>query len=659
MIRILLVAPVPLRFDLTQDQSYINDKTRAFMMPLHLATVAGLTPDRFHVDIWDEAVRGLADASPDFGSYDIVGCTGFTAHLSRATEVAAAARKLGMLTVVGGPGISSGPQNYYNDFDVLFIGEAEETWPQFLNDFEKGSYKKSYRQVASLDLRKTVTPNWDSVKEYAPNYLVGGVQTSRGCPFDCEFCDVSYLFGDKFRFKPHETVLQEVINMERMGVRVVVFCDDNFYGNPRYTKELLLKLRDLNNSFARPLVFASEMTINCAKNDEILELFADCNFAEIFIGIESPNMESLIETKALKNTGSDLVADIRKIQSYGIAVRGSLIVGFDHDSKSIFDQQFQFIQDAQLAGPSIRVLMAPPGTALWKRVQDEGRLLKGDKHGRYYGNPGTTNILPKQMTRIELHQGYLDLIERVYSWENFAYRVKHLLSGIKRRPKVPKQKIPWTRMAQFLYFALFKIDPKARVIVFDILWHTVKHCPYMLHRVTRVILRQYGYFNRPKLVSTIMDQIERETSGEFVPEIQDAAMLLSDDFKTEFVALFPRLYAAVSKELLDINDFELVMLIAFKEIAAAKGGELQEFTPGDQEKVFELTQREVQASNDRFQQAGGNIDLGSGELTLSSRMMGAQILRVLEQELSIAKLPAKPVVFQQEVDEVQPLKFVS
>ncbi|MCB1686839.1 MAG: radical SAM protein [Halioglobus sp.] len=641
MIRILLVAPVPLRFDLTQDQSFLQlpfAKTKAFMMPLHIATIAGLTPERFHVEIWDEAVRGPANEKPDFATFDIVGCTGFTAHLSRAAEVAAAARKLGILTVVGGPGISSGPQNYYNDFDVLFIGEAELTWPQFLEDFENNNYQKSYRQVAALDLSKTVPPKWDTIKGDVNSYLVGAVQTSRGCPFDCEFCDVSYLFGDRFRFKPQETVLQEVANMEAMGVRRVVFSDDNFYGNPRYTRELLVKLKELNDSFDEPLAFASEATINFAKHDKTLELLADANFAEIFIGIESPNMDSLVETKAIKNVNSDLVADIRKIQSYGISIRGSLIVGFDHDDKSIFDQQFEFVQQAHLAVPSIRVLMAPPGTALWKRVRDEGRLLKGDSHGRYYGNPGTTNILPKQMTRIELHQGYLDMIDVVYSWENFAFRLKSFISTVKRKPNVPKLKYPWARMAQFVYFMLFSLDAKPRAIVWDIVKHTMRCAPFMLPRVTRIIMRQYGYADRPKLKLAIQDQIDRELSGDFVPEISDVNLLISDEFKKKYAELFVTLYAIVHEKILNLNDFEFVLISVFRSLSVDKGGELSDITEGDTDKIIELTHKAVEESNSEYRKKYGNEAKEKGELSLSRRLMGDQILRALEQELSIEKL---------------------
>ena len=435
MKRILLVAPLPLRFELTQDEVYRNlplSKVKSFILPLHLATVAGLTPPGYEVVIWDESVHGRISDENMPQCYDLVGLTGYTAHLPRAAEVSGLFRKKGIPVVIGGPGISSLPQKYYNDFDVLFIGEAEHIWPQFLADWQQAKHKKVYRQVAPVDLSDTPLPRWDSIKDDMDSYLLAGVQTSRGCPFNCEFCDVSYLFGRKFRHKSIDRVLAELKALEKLGMRKVVFCDDNFAGNPSYTKDLLREMINLNNSFSLPMGFATEASINIATDEQLLELLADANFVEIFVGIESPNKESLKEANKLHNFRSNLVEDVKKIQSYGMAVRGSLIVGFDHDQADIFDQHFKFVQKSCLTVPSIRVLMAPPGTRLWKRMRKDGRLLKTEMEGRFYGNPGTTNILPKNMSRAELLTGYLGLIEKVYDWRNFAERIKGFVSNVSR-----------------------------------------------------------------------------------------------------------------------------------------------------------------------------------------------------------------------------------
>jgi radical SAM superfamily enzyme YgiQ (UPF0313 family) len=470
MKRILLVSPLPLGFEPIQNESYLKlpfVKAKAFMAPITIATVAALTPDDFEVDLWDEPVHGRIDGSAHLKGYDLVGVTGMAQYLPRAKEIAEICHREGIPVVIGGPGVSRQPHACHDAFDHLILGEAELTWPQFLADWKAGRPRRVYRQVGGVDLALTPAPRWESLADYVPWYAFAGVQTSRGCPFDCEFCDVSLLYGGRYRIKPIDNVLQEVVNLEKLGFSIIAFCDDNFIGKPRYAKELLRELIPLNNSFRQPLAFGGEFSINMAKDEELLELLADANFRQFYIGIESPNKESLKETSKIQNYRSNLVEDVRKIQSYGIPVRASLMVGFDHDDKDIFEQHLQFVKDACLTVPSIRVLMAPPGTRLWRRLRKEGRLLKADTEGRFFGNPGTTNIIPKNMTRTEIQAGLLALNERVYDWEAFAARAKGFVSNVKRRPNVPKRKRERELLFQFIRFLLSShADWKTRRVIF-------------------------------------------------------------------------------------------------------------------------------------------------------------------------------------------------
>src|SRR5262245_21752754 len=345
MKNILLIAPnFESDFAIVREMLTPGKKViRSSMVPLQHATLAALTPEGFHVDIWDEGCRDLITEDTKFDKkYDLVGVSGYQAHLPRAIELARIFRKRGVMVVIGGPGVSGAPEVCRGEFDVLFLGEAEHTWARFLNDWKNGIHQKEYRQVDRIDMGVSPPPRWDSIAKDITLYELGAVQTTRGCPFDCEFCDVIYLFGRKPRHKPVEHVIQEIVTLQKLGALRIFLCDDDFVGDPKYAKELLRALVPVNNAFAVPLGFTTQATIDAANDDELLELMADCNFYQLHIGIETPRAESLRDAHKLQNLRTNRVDGCKKIQSYGIAVRALMIVGFDSDDKDIFAEQRQF-----------------------------------------------------------------------------------------------------------------------------------------------------------------------------------------------------------------------------------------------------------------------------------------------------------------------------
>jgi len=331
--------------------------------------------------------------------YDLVGLSGFSSQIGRVRALSQIFRARGNTLAIGGPACSTTPELYVGLADVLFIGEAEYTWPAFLKEWEKGTHRKIYRQVIKPELEASRVPAWELMGPDVLRYVCGAIQTARGCPFDCEFCDVPYIFGHRPRTKPIDDVLKEIDIQYKLGVRRIFFVDDNFIGDLRYARKLLKELVVYDNSLPQPVYFFTQLTLNVAKNEDVLEMLADANFSSLFIGVETPNIDSLKETKKLQNCYTDIISDVHKVESYGLSLTSGIIVGFDHDRPEIFTEQFGFMQESSIPLPVVNLLAAQPGTRLWYRMQREGRMLAGDEES---GVPkSTTNVVPRGMSRVE------------------------------------------------------------------------------------------------------------------------------------------------------------------------------------------------------------------------------------------------------------------
>lgn len=388
---------------------YPGDR-RSTMINGALPTLAGLSAGH-HVTILDENVEPI-----DFEAlrkFDIVGVTGMTVQKKRMVEILKQLRAMELFTVVGGPYASVDEPFFDGLCDVLFSGEAETTWPKFLADYAAGrEFEREYKQAEPTDMTTVPRPRYDLLK--VGRYASGALQFSRGCPFQCEFCDIIVTFGRKPRMKRPEQVIAELEDMKRAGFFSVFIVDDNFIGNKVAAKELLHRLVEWQEKNGYPLRLSTEASINLADDDELLDLLYRANFRNVFVGIETPRRESLLETKKLQNARGDSLDDkLARIQSAGLDIHAGFIVGFDNDDPAIFDEQFDFIQRNGVLLAMVGMLTAIPKTPLFLRLQKEGRLVDTDPN---------TNIVPKQMTREQLRDGYWDLVKRLYSPEAFLDR---------------------------------------------------------------------------------------------------------------------------------------------------------------------------------------------------------------------------------------------
>jgi len=379
---------------------------------LSMPTVAGLTPREHEVSLCDENVEEI-----DFDvEADVVGITGYIVHKQRMLEIAAEFRRRGRFVVLGGPYASLCPEELREHCDVLFVDEAEETWPAFLRDLEAGTWQREYRPEDKPDMHTSPTPRFDLVP--VDRYHAMTIQFARGCPFNCEFCDIIVVYGRRPRAKTVDQVMTEIRECHRLGAEQVFIVDDNFIGNKKLAKELLREMARWGEETGYPIDFNTEVSLNVAQDEELLELMRAAHFTTVFIGIESPRTESLKETKKTQNTRGDLVESVRRVHSYGIQVQAGMIVGFDNDDFAIFEEQLRFIQAARIPVSMTGMLQAMPKTPLHERVAREGRLIAESTGDQFV----FSNIVPKQMTTRALYEGYRWLVAQLYTFENYRER---------------------------------------------------------------------------------------------------------------------------------------------------------------------------------------------------------------------------------------------
>jgi radical SAM superfamily enzyme YgiQ (UPF0313 family) len=405
--------------------------------PLGLLTVAALLPQNWAFKLIDENVEPLLDEHLEWA--DLVCTGGMIPQQKSLLELIKRTHKQNCAIVVGGADPTSQP-DLYKDADYLVLGEGEVTIPMFLHDLQKGVKRGIYVSEEKANMLEAVVPRYDLIR--FKDYMMMGMQFIRGCPFNCEFCDVIELLGHVPRFKTKEHIIKELQSLYDLGYRGLIdFVDDNFIGNKKKAKELLYAIKEWTIEHKYPFFFGTEASVNLSECDELLQLMQDVDFRYVFLGIETPEIESLILSHKNQNLNKPVTEIVRKIMSYGILCNGGFIIGFDSDSPNISDNMIACIQDSGICMAMVGQLYALPNTQLTQRLESEGRLFRNKSKSLEEDDidQSTTglNFITK-VPRAVIMKNFVKVMEYIYEPQNYYKRVIyngiHLMPNYKYRP---------------------------------------------------------------------------------------------------------------------------------------------------------------------------------------------------------------------------------
>ena len=436
--------------------------------PLGLITVAAILPSTWEKRLVDMNVEHLREKDLDWA--DLILISAMTVQRESVEKLLVRAREAGKTIVAGGPLFTAEP-DAFPQVDHLILNEAEITLPLFLSDLGRGKPKRIYETKEFADISKTPVPLWELIN--LRHYDSLSLQFSRGCPFNCDFCNVTALLGHRMRLKTTQQLIAELDKIYALGWRRNIFIvDDNFIGNKRVLKQEVLPALIEWRKGKKGCLFLTEASVNLSDDDELIQMMVNAGFTQVFVGIETPDDQALAECSKSQNRNRDLVHSVRKLQQMGLQVMGGFIVGFDSDDETIFDRMIDFIQESGIVTAMVGLLQAPIGTQLYQRMLREGRI-----RDIYSGDnvDGETNIVPK-MGLSPLKAGYRKILDSIYSAKGFYDRVITFLKDYK--PARHTVTLQWQEIAAFLS-SIFKIGIKSRERkhYWRLFFWTLFHCP--------------------------------------------------------------------------------------------------------------------------------------------------------------------------------------
>jgi len=475
---------------------------KAALPPLGLLTIAAMLPSDWDKRVIDLNTRNLSEK--ELASADIVFISAMIAQKNSTESIIQRCKKANKTIIAGGPLFFS-EHTSFPDVDHFVLSEAEETLSPFLSDFHAGKAHRIYRSQKFPSMKKTPVPMWNLVN--LNHYASLSIQYSRGCPFNCEFCSVTALFGHRVRTKQVDQILTELDTMWNLGWRgPVFFVDDNFIGNKRILKEELLPAMIRWRKQGRHYRLYTEASINLADDDKLMEMMVSSGFDQVFVGIETPDETSLIECNKTQNRHRSLLSDIKKIQNAGLQVQGGFIVGFDSDPVSIFKRQAEFIQHSGIVTTMVGLLQAIPGTRLYHRLASQGRLIGASTGDNV---DGSTNFKP-MMDENHLQIGYYKLMHYLYAPKQYYQRIRVFL--INFHPKPSPLEFSWRNVHAFVSASIrLGILGRERFHYWWLLVWTLTRCPRQISNA--ITLSIFGFHFRKCCNQMKLPKVKTTTSA--------------------------------------------------------------------------------------------------------------------------------------------------
>lgn len=461
---------------------------KAAVPPLGLITISAMLPKQWHKKLIDLNVSKLQKT--DLGWADYVFISSMYIQKKSVNEILKACQEQGVKIVAGGPLFTQEYQNY-PEIDHFVLNEAEITLKPFLADLENGKAKRIYSTEEYAEITESPVPDYHLLSH--KDYALMNLQVSRGCPFNCDFCEITALLGHKVRMKSTEQVLAELDAIYALNWRgSVSIVDDNFVGNKKRVKnDLLPAMQQWMKEHDFPFNFSIQASINIADDDELMELLAGTGFDSAFIGIETPDELSLQSCNKAQNNNRDLLQSVKKILNSGLQVSGGFIVGFDSDKADVFQRQIDFIQQSGIVSAMVGLLNAPKNTKLYKQMQEEKRLTIESSGSN---TDMSMNFVPR-MDRNELIEGYQNIIRNIYSVKPYYKRIRKFLLDYKRQAKRPRKKLELNRISAF-FKSIFIIGlmNKGRREYWKFFFWTLKNRPGLIIEAFTYVV--YGYHYR-------------------------------------------------------------------------------------------------------------------------------------------------------------------